>query len=151
MGAFDIFPGETTPNDCEPAEQGRPEPAIGPGQIWLLECAAGKLSAFHGTVLRRANVVLYEPALGAALAEALPIGVYAEKLTASAAAGPAIAPRARQFAADGWSVLLLVERRTAPELGADALLSLAYAPPGAPRGLHQPAPGQLFTANGLAG
>jgi hypothetical protein len=81
------------------------------GQIWLVECAVGSLPALHARLLRRANVVLYERALGAAVAEALPIGVYAEPLSATAGTGPAIAPRARQFAADGWSVLLLVEQR----------------------------------------
>jgi hypothetical protein len=91
--------------------QHRSEPTIEPGQIWVVECEAASLSTFHAELLTRANVVLYERVLLAAVAEVLPIGVYAEPLPATAATGPAIARRALEFAADGWSVLQLVERR----------------------------------------
>jgi hypothetical protein len=178
------------------------EPTIEAGQIRVVECEAAFLSAFHAELLTRANVVLYERALMEAVAEVLPIGVYAEPLPATAATGPAIARRAVEFAADGWSVLQLVERRAGwrqllrsvtedlnrrsggtsslmtigtirasrykdrantasdltllvAELHSDELLSLTFAPPAAPFGasprLYRPAPGQMFTANGLAG
>jgi hypothetical protein len=61
--------------------------------------------------MARANVVLYDRALSGVVAASLPTGTYAEPLPAPGSAGPAIAPRAVQFAADGWSVLHLVERR----------------------------------------
>ncbi len=92
-------------------EQRENDPTIEPGQIRVVECEPASLSAFHAELLTRANVVLYERALLAAVAEALPIGVYAEPLPPIGAAGPAIARRAMEFAADGWSVLQLVERR----------------------------------------
>ena len=92
-------------------EQRENEPPMEPGQIRVVECEAASLSAFHAELLTRANVVLYERALLAAVAEALPIGVYAEPLPAIGAAEPAIARRAVEFAADGWSVLQLVEKR----------------------------------------
>lgn len=111
MGAFHAFLGDTAPDDYPAGGQYQPEPMIEPGQIWLVECENASLSAFHVGLLARANVVLYDPALLAAVAEALPIGAYAEPLPASGAAESAIAPRALQFAADGWSVLQLVERR----------------------------------------
>jgi hypothetical protein len=207
MGVYHALHGNTAPDKYLPDgylnnEPCQPEPMVEPGQIWLVECEAAALSAFHAGLLTRANVVLYERTLLAAVADSLPIGVYAEPLPATGAAGPAIAPRALHFAADGWSVLQLVERRVgrrqllrsataelrgprdgkspllaigtitasryrqrhdirtdlaivAAELGSDELLSLTFAPPGAPSGaspgLRRPAPGQVFTANGLAG
>ena len=72
--------------------------------------------------------------------------------------GPVISARARHFAADGWSVLQLIERRDGREQLAQ--FAAAYpdrsaggAPPG-PRRLAQgqgQRQGQIFTANGLAG
>jgi hypothetical protein len=111
MGAFPALRGNTAPNEYLGRLQCRREPTIEPGQIWLVECEDGSFSAFHAGLLARANVVLYERALSASVADSLPIGVYAEPLPAVGAAGPAIAPRALQFAADGWSVLQLVEMR----------------------------------------
>ena len=67
-------------------EQCRNKPTIEPGQIWVVECEAASLSTFHAELLTRANVVLYERVLLAAVAEALPMGVYAEALPATAAA-----------------------------------------------------------------
>jgi hypothetical protein len=152
MGVFDISGGNRTPSEYRIGEQDRPEPAIEPGQIWLVECDPVSLSAFHAGLLRHANVVLYERALGAALAEALPIGLYAEPLSATATVGPAITPRARHFAADGWSVVQLVKRRDGrerlPQFAAEHLNRPAG---GASPGPRSPAPGQIFTANGLAG
>jgi hypothetical protein len=89
--------------------QSPPEPTIEPGQVWVAETHAVSLSAFHSRVLLRTNVVLYERSLAGLVARVLPIGGYAEPLPAGLHAGPAVAPRAVQFAADGWSVLQLVE------------------------------------------
>src|SRR6267378_806939 len=79
----------------------RPLPltSVDPGQIWLIEHdPSAALAALDRAVLTRANVVLYDRALAALVAQALPIGAYAEPLPAtSAAAGPAIAPRARDY------------------------------------------------------
>jgi hypothetical protein len=116
MGIFHALHGNAAPNAYKADGQCQTEPAIEPGQIWLVECENTSLSAFHAGLLTRANVVLYDRALLGVVAEKLPIGAYAEPLpaigsAASGAAGPAIAPRALQFAADGWSVLQLVERR----------------------------------------
>jgi hypothetical protein len=111
MGVFHALRGNTAPNEYLGDGQCQREPTIEPGQIWLVECDNASLSAFHAGLLARVNVVLYERALLALVAEALPIGAYAEPLPATGAAGPAIAPRALQFAADGWSVLQLVEMR----------------------------------------
>lgn len=116
MGVFHAIRGKRALTEYlgdGPCEQ---EPTVEPGQIWLVECEAASLSAFHAGLMARANVVLYDRALLAAVADSLPIGAYAEPLAApgpagTGTAGPAIAPRALQFAADGWSVLQLVERR----------------------------------------
>lgn len=120
------------------------EAAIGPGRVWLVECDPAGLSPAHANLLLQANVVLYERALGAALAAILPTGLYAEPLPAPAMTGPAIAPRARHFAAEGWSVVQLVERRD----GRGRLVQVAAREPGRPGGAS---PGLIFTANGLAG
>src|SRR4051794_32849759 len=158
MGVFHEILGEAAENDYAVGEPGRPEPTIEPGEIRVVECDPAGLSPAHAGLLRQANVVLYEHALGAALAEALPTGLYAEKLPATA--GPVISARARHFAADGWSVLQLIERRDGREQLAQ--FAAAYpdrsakgAPPG-PRRLAQgqrqrQRQGQIFTANGLAG
>jgi hypothetical protein len=107
MDGFHLIQGDTTPDEYL-TDQSKPQ--IEPGQIWLVECIPGALSTFHVGLLAHANVVLYERGLGAALAEALPLGLYAEPLPAALAAGPALAPRARYFAAEGWRVVQFVER-----------------------------------------
>jgi hypothetical protein len=129
MGIFHAIRGTTArsdyPDEFRADSQYLPEPVIEPGQIWLVECDPAALSPVHASLLRHANVVLYEGVLGAALAESLPTGIYAERLSAIGAPGPAIAPRARRFAADGWSVLQLIERRPdwrLPGVAAEELL-----------------------------
>jgi hypothetical protein len=84
--------------------------SVDPGQIWLIEHdPSTALGALDRVALTHANVVLYDRALAALVAQALPIGAYAEPLPAtSTAAGPAIAPRALDFAGEGWSVVQLV-------------------------------------------
>jgi hypothetical protein len=194
MGVISLIDAGNGSDEYLAYEQRRNEPAFEPGQIWVVECEAASLRAFHTELLSRASVVLYDRALVTAVAEALPLGVYAEPLPATAPAGPSIAPRAVEFAADGWSVLQLVETRpgrrqllrcvtedlnrtsgikapllaigtisasryryrcdtakdlaiVAAALPSDELLSLTFASPVA----DPPAPGQVFTANGLAG
>jgi hypothetical protein len=111
MGVFHALRGYTASNEYLADERCEPEPTIEPGQIWLVECESASLSGFHAGLLTRANVVLYDRALSALVAEALPTGAYAEPLPAIGSAGPVITPRTLQFAADGWSVLQMVERR----------------------------------------
>jgi len=92
-------------------DNGRSDSNVGiePGQIWLIETpGTGGLTSLDRSVLRRADVVLYERAL-APLADALLAGRYAEPLSAEGEEGaPAIAPRALKLARDGWSVVQLV-------------------------------------------
>jgi hypothetical protein len=80
-------------------------PAVAPGQLWLVEQApheAPPASARHA--LDGANVVIYDRALTAAVADALPLGSYAEPASASEAA----AARSVRFIRDGWSVARLL-------------------------------------------
>ena len=85
-------------------------PGVLPGQIWLVEHDAGMpLSPLDRAVLIGANVVLYDRALASLIAQLLPLGAYAEPLPGvEPATGPAITPRALDFAAEGWSVVQLV-------------------------------------------
>ncbi len=86
-------------------------PAIAPGQIWLIEQKpAAPLSPLDRAALTGANVVLYDRALADLVAHALPLWGYAEPLPANSG-GAAISPRALHFAAEGWSVVQLVEAR----------------------------------------
>jgi hypothetical protein len=85
-------------------------PGVLPGQIWLVEHDAGMpLSPLDRAVLAAANVVLYDRALASLVARLLPLGAYAEPLPGvEPATGPAITPRALDFAMEGWSVVQLV-------------------------------------------
>src|SRR6476646_597541 len=85
-------------------------PDVLPGQIWLVEHGAGMaLSPLDRAILAAANVVLYDRALASLVAQLLPLGAYAEPLPGvEPATGPAITPRALDFAAEGWSVVQLV-------------------------------------------
>ena len=108
MGIFHEILGDVAEHDYAIEEPGRPELTIAPGEIRLVECDPAGLSPAHAGLLRQANVVLYERALGPALADALPTGLYAEMLPVTATAGPVISARARRFAADGWRLLQLI-------------------------------------------
>src|SRR2546423_10641976 len=85
-------------------------PGVLPGQIWVVEHDPGMpLSPRHRAVLIGANVVLYDRALASLIAQLLPLGAYAEPLPGvEPATGPAITPRALDFATEGWSVVQLV-------------------------------------------
>jgi hypothetical protein len=89
------------------------EPSFKPGQIWLIEQpSATTLFPLDRGALTSADVVIYDRALAPLVARFVPIGAYAEPLSLNAeAAGSAIPPRALQFAAEGWSVVQLVEAR----------------------------------------
>jgi len=89
-----------------PAATLREIPVIEPGQLWLIEAppdASPSSPARHA--IDGANVVIYDRALAETLAEALPLGTYAE------AAADASAARCVRFVADGWSVARLVPAR----------------------------------------
>jgi len=71
---------------------------------------ATALSELDRDALTSANVVIYDRALAGVVADVLPLGGYAEPLSFGCqAAGRALSPRALQFAADGFSVVQLVE------------------------------------------
>lgn len=132
-------------------------PTIEPGQVWLIEQAsAAALGAAQREALASANVVLYERELEELVAENLPLGSYAEPLSRDHRRdGLAIAARALQFAADGWSVVQLIAARPDRSAGrgdaseaAENVEDLWAVGPLAARRPTQPA---LFTANGLAG
>src|SRR5947207_6693121 len=88
-----------------------PLPTPRPSQLWVIEQApATTLSGLDREALTSANVVIYDRALASMVADVLPLGGYAEPLSFSCqAAGRALSPRALQFAADGFSVVQLVE------------------------------------------
>jgi hypothetical protein len=88
-----------------------PLPTLQPSQLWVIEQgSATALSELDRDALTSANVVIYDRALTGVVADVLPLGGYAEPLSFSCeAAGRALSPRALQFAADGWSVVQLVE------------------------------------------
>lgn len=135
-------------------------PAVRPGEIWFIEQAADAgLAPLDHNAIASANVVLYDRALEALVADILPLGTYAEPLPANGqGAAPVISSRALRFAEDGWSVVQLVEARPGRRervQSADTALgtprrngeSLIFGP------LAEGAPvtGHAFTANGLAG
>ena len=86
-------------------------PTLRPSQLWVIEQApTTALSELDRDALTNANVVIYDRALAGVVAEVLPLGGYAEPLSLSCqAAGRALSPRALQFAADGFSVVQLIE------------------------------------------
>jgi hypothetical protein len=120
-----------------------------PGQIRVIEqTAITALSAADRAAVIAANVVLYDRALAALVADVLPLGCYAEPLPADAAASALPSPRAVKFAADGWSVVQLIAApgdRPARQRGTTTV----SIPPGA--GPRPAAAALAFTANGLAG
>src|SRR5260370_29551085 len=85
--------------------------AVEPGQIWVIEqISDAAICPLDRDALTSANVVVYDRALAPLVAQILPLGGYAEPLSRDArTAGSAISPRALEFAADGWSVVQLVE------------------------------------------
>jgi hypothetical protein len=134
--------------------------AIRPGEIWLVEQALdADLAPLDRDAVATANVILYDRALEAMVAEILPLGTYAEPLAREGqGAAPAISSRARRFAEDGWSVVQIVEARP----GWREQVQRATAGLGPPRQSGEtlvfgpltelaPVAGQAFTANGLAG
>jgi len=122
-------------------------PSIDPGQIWLIEHKPDTaLDALDRAVLIHANVVLYDRALAPLVARILPIGAYAEPLPAPMlAAGPAVSPRALDFAAEGWSVAQLVAA------GPAWRARLPIAPPALLRAHHTGALPVQVIAKGAAG
>jgi hypothetical protein len=86
-------------------------PDVVPGQLWLIELdAASPMPVAVRHVLDRVNVVIYERALGDAVAQGLPLGGYAEPALGAEAA----AARGVRFARDGWSVARLLPAGLAP-------------------------------------
>ncbi|HTT80253.1 MAG TPA: hypothetical protein VMF86_11295 [Stellaceae bacterium] len=80
------------------------------GEIWLIEYGPAGLSAPERAALISADVVLYDHALAAVMADLLPPGRYAEPLATTAEDGAAaISPRALQLAGAGWRTVHVVE------------------------------------------
>jgi hypothetical protein len=82
--------------------------AARPGELWFIEYDARRpIAAGDRGALSSANVVLYERTLAPLVAAVLPIGSYAEPLTARG--DTALSPRAVTFAGEGWSVAQLID------------------------------------------
>jgi siroheme synthase len=116
MEIFTSIRGDALPQgagDMPEDRQSSPDPAIRPGQIWLIEqLSATVLFSFDRDALTSADVVIYDRALAPLVARFLPIGAYAEPWSPDVqATGSTISARALQFAAEGWSVVQLVEAR----------------------------------------
>ena len=84
-------------------------PTVTPGQLWLIELPVdGAAPSPLRHALDGVNVVIYDRALAAAVAESLPFGSYAEPASAQS---DATAARCVRFARDGWSVARLMPAR----------------------------------------
>jgi hypothetical protein len=83
---------------------------VRPGEIWLIEQSpATGFVRLDRDALNAANVVLYDRALTALVAENLPLGTYAEPLSPVwQNAQSVISERAHHFAEEGWSVVQIV-------------------------------------------
>jgi hypothetical protein len=78
------------------------------GQVWVIEISpTDELSPLHRKIVTESNVMIYDRSLEAIVAEALPLGGYAEPDSSAQAA-----QRCVRFARDGWSVVRLVDRQT---------------------------------------
>ncbi len=102
-------------------------PNIGPGQPWLVEISpkASEFPSFEYRAFVSANVVIYDRVLGPLVAAALPLGNYAEPVTAGGhATDEANVQRCLRFVADGWSVFRLVKGDLAAPARADRLLRI---------------------------
>lgn len=83
-------------------------PKLEAGQIWVTEVSpTDEISTLHRTMMTTGNVIIYDRSLGAIVAEALPLGGYAEPESSAKTA-----QRCIQLARDGWSVVRLVDRQT---------------------------------------
>jgi hypothetical protein len=83
-------------------------PALEAGQIWVIEISpTSELSTPHWAIMTTGNVIIYDRSLEAIVADALPLGGYAEP-----EAEAKTAQRCVQFARDGWSVVRLLDRQT---------------------------------------
>src|ERR1700761_8217817 len=83
-------------------------PELEAGQIWMIEISPiDELSTPHRAIMTIGNVIIYDRSLEAIVANALPLGGYAEP-----EAEAKTAQRCVQFARDGWSVVRLLDRQT---------------------------------------
>jgi hypothetical protein len=83
-------------------------PELEAGQIWMIEISPiDELSTPHRAIMTIGNVIIYDRSLEAIVADALPLGGYAEP-----EAEAKTAQRCVQFARDGWSVVRLLDRQT---------------------------------------
>jgi len=90
--------------------QSRGTQTVRPGEIWLIEkLPETDFAPLDHGAFNTANVVLYDRALAALVAENLPLGTYAEPLSpVPQNAEAVISPRAQHFAEEGWSVVQIV-------------------------------------------
>jgi hypothetical protein len=83
-------------------------PELEAGQIWVIEISpTDKLSTLRRAIMTTVNVIIYDRSLEAIVADALPLGRYAEP-----EAEAQTVKRCVQFARDGWSVVRLLDRQT---------------------------------------
>jgi hypothetical protein len=106
--------GLTAPSGWKTGEDERSKLAatVQPGEYWLIEQPLGKgLSSLDRSALSSADIVIYDPSLAALVAQALPIGRYAEPLFDNGEPQAAVSPRALRFAKEGWRVAQLLDAR----------------------------------------
>lgn len=86
-------------------------PTVEPGQLWHVELPSTQpaLSALEHRALTTANVVIFDRALGAQVAQFLPLSGYAEPAAPGEGPSDPAMERCLRFVREGWSVARLVE------------------------------------------
>lgn len=85
-------------------------PSVEPGQLWYVEFPSTQpaLSPLEHRALMTANVVIFDRALGAQVAQFLPLGGYAEPTTPAEGPSDPALERCLRIVREGWSVARLV-------------------------------------------
>lgn len=131
----------------------QPAPTVTPGQLWLVESSpsAALLRSFEHDALNAANVVIYDRALTARIAAALPLGTYAEPAkTTDQVLDGAEFERVLRLALDGWSVMRLFSGDGTASQRSDRLRRIAARLRGAGIGAGLPVRLVTETASGHA-
>jgi len=113
--------------------------------LWLFEATPiePNLSPLVRQAIATANVVIYDRALAAIVAAALPLGDYAEPAASSSAAPDRTIERCLRFVLDGWSVVWLADRNNS--MGQRVRRICQMSEPWAARNVPDDLPVLLFT------